>query len=216
MPLWRRTWSTWEVIGHGINKSVTDKPSGSSLEHELQPLTLSLSTSSAAPISDDFTQDTLTAYVSVFTDLHKLISDTLTLEDVGSLLDVLRNVLVYSTSPQYRPDIDHLSPLQEAVLEAVQILDMNMPGVSPLVIADLAEYMTLAFLSAPEDKQSKDRGYITPSQRKFSTVTYIALNKTCSQLVSKLFKQHAHVLALYTEGVFERIIGAYGLPMNHR
>ncbi|KAG1571611.1 hypothetical protein G6F50_004463 [Rhizopus delemar] len=214
MPLWRRTWGTWEVIGHGINKSATDKSSGSSLEHELQPLTLSLSTSSAAPISDDFTQDTLTAYVSVFTDLHKLISDTLTLEDVGSLLDVLRNVLVYSTSPQYRPDIDHLSPLQEAVLEAVQTLDMNMPGVSPLVIADLAEYMTLAFLSAPEDKQSKDRGYIPPSQRKFSTVTYIALNKTCSQLVSELFKQHAHVLALYTEGVFERIIGAYGLPMK--
>ncbi|RCI02023.1 hypothetical protein CU098_003406, partial [Rhizopus stolonifer] len=209
LPLWRRTWQTWQVIGHGINKTVTDT-TNHSLEHELQSLTLSLSTSSAAPISDDFTQDTLTAYVSTFTTLYRLISDTLTLQDVSALLDVLRNVLVYSTSPQYRPDIDHLSPLQEAVLEAVQILDLDMPGAAPLVIADLAEYMTLAFLSAPQ--QSK--GYIPPSQRKFSTVTYIALNKTCSQWVSELFRQHVHNLSLYTEGVFERIIGAYGLPMK--
>ncbi|CEG64314.1 hypothetical protein RMATCC62417_01309 [Rhizopus microsporus] len=213
LPLWRRTWNTWQAIGNGINKAMTDKPLYSPFEHELQSLTLSLSTSSAAPISDDFTQDMLTAYVSMFTEIYKLIPDTFTLEDVSVLLDVLRNVLVYSTSPQYRPDIDHLSPLQEAVLDAVQVLDMGMPGVPPLVIADLSEYMTLAFLSPPEDKQ-KSRGYIPPSQRKFSTVTYIALNKKCSHLIAELFKQHAHVLSMYTDGVFERIIGAYGLPMK--
>lgn len=223
VDLWRRAWNTWEVIGYGISKSidaavlVEKKKSNSPLlndEAELQSLTLSLSSSSVAPISVDFTQDTLTSYVSMFTDLYKLISDTFTLDDVGSLLSVLRNVLVYSTSPQYRPDVDHVSPLQEAVLEAVQTLDMNTPGVPSLVLADLAEYMTLAFLSPSEDGSNKNRGYIPPSQRKFSTVTYIALNKKCSTLVADLFKAHAHVVSLYTEGVFERMIGAYGLPMK--
>ncbi|CAO3630367.1 unnamed protein product [Mucor hiemalis] len=221
IDLWRRAWNTWEVIGYGISQSMDTailiEKKNSPLLHEeaeLHSLTLSLSSSSVAPISSDFTQDTLTSYVGMFADLYALISDTFTLEDVGSLLSVLRNVLVYSTSPQYRPDVDHVSPLQEAVLEAVQTLDMNTPGVPPLVLADLAEYMTLAFLSPPEDGQNKNRGYIPPSQRKFSTVTYIALNKKCSALVADLFKAHAQVVSLYSEGVFERLIGAYGLPMK--
>ncbi|KAI8354550.1 guanine nucleotide exchange factor in Golgi transport N-terminal-domain-containing protein [Choanephora cucurbitarum] len=223
MNLWRKAWNTWEVIGYSISQSMDDQPlqDKSEKKHksyddeaELQSLTLSLSSSSVAPISKDFTQDTLTSYVSMFVDLYKHIYSTFTLDDVSSLLSILRNLLVYSTSPQYRPDVDHVSPLQEAVLEAVQTLDMKKEGVPPLVLADLAEYMTLAFLSPPEDKQNKNRGYIPPSQRKFSTVTYIALNKKCSSLVADLFKDHVHVLSLYTEGVFERIIGAYGLPMK--
>ncbi|RCI05076.1 hypothetical protein CU098_010695 [Rhizopus stolonifer] len=223
MNLWQRAWNTWEVIGYGISQSMNNRGSCDMFEKkhknyddeaELQSLTLSLSSSSVAPISKDFTQDTLTSYVSMFVDLHGLIASVFTLEDVGSLLSILRNLLVYSTSPQYRPDVDHLSPLQEAVLEVVQTLDMNTDGVPPLVLADLAEYMTLAFLSPPEDGQNKNRGYIPPSQRKFSTVTYIALNKKCSTLVADLFKAHVKVVSLYTEGVFERIIGAYGLPMK--
>ncbi|KAL7335661.1 Endocytosis and vacuole integrity protein [Mucor circinelloides] len=226
MDLWRRAWNTWQIIGQGISQSMegakgeitsdinNNKNWLADDEAELQSLTLSLSSSSVAPISDDFTQDTLTSYVTLFTDLYKLISHSFTLEDVSSLLSVLRNVLVYSTSPQYRPDVDHVSPLQEAVLQAVQTLDMNTEGVPPLVLADLAEYMTLAFLSPPEDGQNKNRGYIPPSQRKFSTVTYIALNKKCNTLVASLFQAHVHVVSLYTEGVFERIIGAYGLPMK--
>ncbi|KAI8636873.1 hypothetical protein BD408DRAFT_396694 [Parasitella parasitica] len=224
IDLWRRAWNTWQVIGKGIGQSMegekeettfgSDKGWLAGDEAQLQSLTLSLSSSSVASISDDFTQDTLTAFVTLFTDLYKLISHNFALEDVSALLSVLRNVLVYSTSPQYRPDVDHVSPLQEAVLDAVQTLDMNTDGVPPLVLADLAEYMTLAFLSPPEDGQNKNRGYIPPSQRKFSTVTYIALNKKCNTLVANLFKAHINTVSLYTEGVFERMIGAYGLPMK--
>ncbi|CEP19238.1 hypothetical protein [Parasitella parasitica] len=224
MDLWRRAWNSWQIIGKGISQSL-ERDKGETTfgcnknwladdEAQLQSLTLSLSSSSMAPISSDFTQDTLTAFVTLFTDLYKLISHNFALEDVSALLSVLRNVLVYSTSPQYRPDVDHVSPLQEAVLDAVQTLDMDTDGVPPLVLADLAEYMTLAFLCPPEDGQNKNRGYIPPSQRKFSTVTYIALNKKCNALVANLFKAHVNVVSLYTEGVFERMIGAYGLPMK--
>jgi hypothetical protein len=164
-----------------------------------------LSSSSIAPVSDDFTQETLTAFVSMFSTLYELIASTFTLDDVRSLLNILRHVLVYSASPQYRPDVDHTSPLQGAVVDAVQALDMNMDGVPPLVLADLAEYMTLAFLSAPDDG---------PNRNRFATVTYIALNKKCSALIADLFKAHVADESLYKEGVFERIIGSYGLPMK--
>lgn len=223
MDLWRKAWNTWEVIGFGISHCADDEVTSDlsnskkivrsfENEAELHSLTLSLSSSSIAPISDDFTQETLTAFVSMFGTLYKLIAPTFTLDDVSSLLSILRHVLVYPSSPQYRPDVDHLSPLQAAVLEAIQAVDMNMDGVSPLVLADLAEYMTLAFLSAPDDGQNKNG--VPPSQRKFSTVTYIALNKKCSALIAELFKAHVSDVSLYKEGVFEQIIGAYGLPMK--
>ncbi|KAF7724885.1 hypothetical protein EC973_000598 [Apophysomyces ossiformis] len=218
--LWRDAWSSWKIIGNGIvaakegrdTKDYGDERKNS-LEPELHSLTLSLFSSSAAPISNDFTQDTLTAYVHLFKEIYKVISSIFDIDDVASLLSVLRNVLVYPTSPQYRADIDNLSPLQEAVLEAIQSVDMSSPGVPPLILMDLSEYMTLAFLS-PQDEVQKSRGYIPPGQRKFSTVTYIALNKKCTKLVSSLFKAHVNDISLYTDGVFERIIGSYGLPMK--
>ncbi|KAL0093822.1 hypothetical protein F4703DRAFT_1831802 [Phycomyces blakesleeanus] len=224
VSLWRSAWRSWEIIGNGImmvpstaeedNEETQENSYRSTLDSELLPLTLSLSSSSAAQISDDFTQDTLTAYIRMFVDLYRVIAPGFSLEDIGSLLGVLRNMLVYSTSPQYRPDIDNLSPLQEGVLEVIQTLDMTVPGVPPLVLMDISEYMTLAFLSPPDDAQKTKGGYIPPSQRKFSTVTYIALNKKCSTMVAHLFKAHVNNKALYTEGVFERIIGAFGLPMK--
>lgn len=222
LPMWRTAWSAWLIIGEGVTVKSGESEDVAAerdqqdahqrsrkLDSELHPLTLSLSTSSVAPIADDFSQDTLTAYVHTFADLYRVIGPTFSLQDVSQLLGVLRNILVYGSSPQYRPDVDHLSPLQEATLDVIQELDMQNPGVPPLVLRDLAEYMTLAFLSPTVQDDKKP-----PSQRRFSSVTYIAINKRCSQLVADLFKKHHANLALYSEGVFERILGAYGLPMK--
>ncbi|KAI8376178.1 uncharacterized protein BYT42DRAFT_573702 [Radiomyces spectabilis] len=218
--LWRQALGSWETIGGGIMSSKLSEKELQEIQArrrpvdlELHSLTLSLSSSTISPISEDFTQDTLTAYVNMFIALHRVIAPTFNLEDLGSLLGVLRNVMVYPTSPQYRPDIDNLSPLQEAILEVFQVLDMQNPGVAPLVLMDLSEYMTLAFLS-PQDDPQKSKAYIPPNQRKFSTVTYIALNKRCSTIVAELFKSHVDNPVLYSDGVFERIIGSYGLPMK--
>ena len=236
--LWRSAWQSWLVIGEsmvvqppskeGDDNEDDEHHDGSAatrrikeLDSELHLLTLSLSSSSVAPISNDFSQDMLTAYVNMFTDLYKVISPTFNLNDVENLLGVLKNVLVYSTSQQYRPDIDHLSPLQEAVLNVIQSLDMNKPGIPPLVLRDLSEYMTLAFLN-PQGLQQRqhyqqiadDKSKLSPQQRRYSTVTYIALNKKTSQMVVEMFQKHIDNVSLYSEGVFERIIGAFGIPMK--
>lgn len=215
--LWKEAWSSWLVIGQAaVNPpaNTNDIPGERSknLNAEFQSLTLSLSSSSAAPILTDFSQEMLTVYVNTFTDLYSVISCDFSLSDIQSLLRVLRDVLVYPTSPQYRPDIDSLSPLQEAVLKVISTLDMDAPDVPPLVLKDLAEYMTLAFLS-PTDANDKSKN-ASSKQRRYSTVTYIALNKTCSKTVVDLFKAHADNVALYSEGVFERIIAGYGIPMK--
>lgn len=214
LTLWRSAWECWQTIGEGITAAGQEEPSERirNLDPELHSLTLSLSSSSIAPISGDFSQDMLTVYVNTFLQLYTVIKSTFSLNDVKNMLSILRNVLVYSTSPQYRPDIDHLSPLQESVLNVIQALEMDDNGIPPLVLRDLSEYMTLAFLS-PESA-SEAKGYTSPSQRRYSSVTYIALNKRCSRMVVELFKRYIDNVALYSEGVFEAIIGAYGLPMK--
>ncbi|KAI9495186.1 hypothetical protein BDB00DRAFT_256465 [Zychaea mexicana] len=241
--LWRSAWQSWLVIGESIvaeeegNDNDNNVESGEEdqeyrgaaarstrnkqLDPELYSLTLSLSSSSMAPISNDFSQDMLTAYVNMFTDLYKVIAPTFNLSDAENLLSVLKNVLVYSTSQQYRPDIDHLSPLQEAALNVIQVLDMDKPGIPPLVLRDLSEYMTLAFLGPQDDNsnifssnKNKSNTTMSPQQRRYSTVTYIALNKHTSKMVVDMFHTHVDNLSLYSKGVFERIIGAFGLPMK--
>lgn len=214
VELWEKAWLSWLAIGESI---IDQDDRGESrveerlkqLDSDLHSLTLSLSSSSAAAISDDFSQDMLTSFVSMFTDLYNVISSRFELRDVESLLIVLKNLLVYSTSPQYRPDIDHLSPLQDAVLNVIQNLNKSVPGIPPLVLRDLSEYMTLAFLGPQQEKSNTP-----PSQRRYTSVTYIALNKKSSKMAIDLFKEHVDNLSLYSEGVFERLIGAFGLPMK--
>ncbi|KAI8343085.1 hypothetical protein BC941DRAFT_410389 [Chlamydoabsidia padenii] len=223
MELWRLCWNSWVRIG----TTALQMPLGGETKDGISE-DGTQGDDKLAPLSKDLTQDTLTAYVHMFIDLYKVISVNFSLEDVKQLLAILRNVLVYSTSPLYRPDVDHLSPLQESVLHVVNSLDMDVDGMAPLVLMDLCEYMTLAFMNPQEQQhrfnaegetnESSHGGgkflQLLSNQSKFSTVTYIALNKKCSSMVANLFKDHVKVLAIYTDGVFERIISSYGVPMK--
>ncbi|KAI9311027.1 hypothetical protein BX666DRAFT_2000015 [Dichotomocladium elegans] len=217
--LWNSAWVSWLSIGQSITAPREEgedelQTRRKQLDSELHPLTLSLSSSSAATISEDFSQDMLTVYVGMFTDLYSVISATFSLADVESMLVVLKDILVYSTSPQYRTDIDNLSPLQEAVLKVIRRLDMDVPGIPALVLRDLSVYMTLGFVSLQQENGQKANGSTSTGPRRFTTVTYIALNKKATKLVVEYFKSYADDLSLYSEGVFERIIGAFGLPMK--
>ncbi|KAG5219402.1 Protein MON [Salix suchowensis] len=107
------------------------------------------------------------------------------------LIGVITGVLTYSSSPDYRPDIDSLSPAQvcprtsslfplippsyqTSVMDTVNGIDLSAPAVSSLVMRDLSEYATLAFLAAFDVQPS------TLTQTGPKRITYIALmKKTC-------------------------------------
>ncbi|CAO3644476.1 unnamed protein product [Cunninghamella echinulata] len=246
ISLWKLCWCSWVRIGAIMLQSTLDDDDNTTLnknkikdnnynnEHDqgqVQGQTQddfttpqSLLDINLTPVSMDITQDTLTVYVNMFSDLYKVISDNFDISDVKQLLVILNNVLVYSTSPQYRPDIDHLSPLQDAVLNMIKTIDLNAKGIAPLVLMDLCEYMTLAFLNPQQQQQSNKTtsleknnntaSTILSNQSKFNTVTYIALNKRCSTMVADIFKLHVKTLEMYTDGVFERILSSYGVSMK--
>ncbi|KAI8578525.1 hypothetical protein K450DRAFT_272753 [Umbelopsis ramanniana AG] len=216
MELWQKAWQSWERIGLGIaNGEQTNHSVSISTIADSKSLTTSLEVENLNQISDSFTQDTLITLANTFTDLYPAIKSEFGLEEVQRLLRVLRELMIYSSSPQYRPDIDHLSPLQEAILDALCSIDMTVDAVAA-ILNDLADYMSLAFLSPNHDSLEKlvSATPIPPSQRKHSTVTYIALNKKCTKLVLDIFKRFSNELELYQQGVYVKVIAALGIPMK--
>lgn len=83
-----RTWTTWEVIGLSVG----------------------------ANASTPFTQDCLVALVDTVKALRALSKSVRghewQLERLKSLMFILKSIMIYPLSPDYRPDIDALTPLQ--------------------------------------------------------------------------------------------------------
>jgi hypothetical protein len=133
--------------------------------------------------------------------------------------------LTYSHSADYRPDIDALSPLQVSpfvieglhdfsdskmqavVLNTVQDIDLTVPGSPSLVMRDLSQYATLAYLAAfdvPSD--APDRVPQTPQKR----VTYVAVSKKTMPLLADLFMRFKSSVDIYADGTVESVMSVSG------
>ena len=110
----------------------------------------------------------------------------------------MSDVLTYSFSPEYRPDIDNLNPVQVAVTEVIQDIDMSSPGVPSLILRDLSEYATLPFMAAFDVPSSTTR----PQKR----VSYIALSKKVMPQLVDLFLRFKTNPEIYVDATLEAIL----------
>ena len=108
------------------------------------------------------------------------------------------DVLTYSFSPEYRPDTDKLSPVQVAVTEVIQDIDMESSGVPSLILRDFSEYATLPFMAAFDAPPSTTR----PQKR----VSYIALSKKAMPQLVDLFLKFKENPEIYVNGTLEAIL----------
>ncbi|KAF8874390.1 hypothetical protein CPB84DRAFT_1817905 [Gymnopilus junonius] len=150
-----------------------------------------------------FTQESLVAYVDVIQAARKVYRDRLT-----RLMAILKGVLTYPHSPDYRPDIDALSPVQAVVVDTVVDIDLNVAGSPSLVIRDLSEYSTLPFLAAFDvQPHPKNQMSQTPQKR----ITYIALSKKTMPMLVDLFLRFKENVEIYADGTLE---SAYSIPVK--
>ncbi|KAK4056370.1 Endocytosis and vacuole integrity protein [Microbotryomycetes sp. JL221] len=133
------------------------------------------------------------------------------------LLSVLKTVLTFRRSPDFRPDIDGLTPLQAVILEVVAVIDLELPGAASCVLSDLAQYMTMAFTSSfetrPEDifGHGASVGNITSRPQQ---VSYVALSKETMPHVLWLFQRYKDDVLIYQQGAVEKVLEAYAIPMR--
>ncbi len=85
-------------------------------------------------------------------------------------------------------------------MDTVNGIDLSAPAVSSLVMRDLSEYATLAFLAAFDVQPS------TLTQTGPKRITYIALMKKTMPLLVDLYVQFKAKPDLYADGTLEAVI----------
>ncbi|KAJ7242359.1 hypothetical protein B0H12DRAFT_1132442 [Mycena haematopus] len=130
------------------------------------------------------------------------------LERLTRLMVILKGVLTYPSSTDYRPDIDQLPPVQAIVLETIVDIDLSAPGCPSLVMRDLSEFATLPFLAAfdvPANPKTQ-----TPQKR----ITYIALAKKVMPMLVDLFIRFKEREEIFMDGTIEAVLSAYSIPVK--
>ncbi|KAJ7752413.1 hypothetical protein DFH07DRAFT_520905 [Mycena maculata] len=168
----------------------------------------------AAPESPHkpFTQESLVAFLDVIR-CTRSTSRTLDgaewpLERLTRLMAILKGILTYPNSPDYRPDIDQLPPVQTIVLETIFDIDLSAPGSPSLVMKDLSEFTTLPFLAAfnvPSNPKTQ-----APQRR----VTYTALAKKTMPMLVDLFLRFKEREEIFVDGTIEAVLSAYSIPVK--
>lgn len=83
------------------------------------------------------------------------------------------------------------------------MIDLTVPGSPSLIMRDLSEYATLAFLAAFEVRAPPGS---KPSQAGHKRVTYIALSKKAMPMLADLFIKFKSSSAIYQDGTIEAIL----------
>jgi hypothetical protein len=155
-----------------------------------------------------YTQESLQILVEVITTLKALSKSSLTniwdLPRVSSLMAILKSAMTFSKSPSYRPDIDYLTPLQTSIMEVVKNIDVTDVNIRVVVLADIAEYSTLAFIAAFDMPPSSGTTPTSGAARR--KLTFIGLSKVAMPLLLERFSSASDDLTLYLSGTIERVL----------
>lgn len=174
-------WATWHSIGQTI-QSRAGQPMGD---------------------AEDLSQPTLEAYIRALGPLQQWPKVRKNVERSRDILAVLKTIVTWTRSPDYRPDIDSIPPIQAAALEAIQRLDQSNVEIASAMLSDLAEYFTLPYLAAFEIEPVMPRTLRKlPKQR----ITFIALSKAVMPRAASLFLQNQSSSQMYASGAAEQLL----------
>ncbi|CAE6434947.1 unnamed protein product [Rhizoctonia solani] len=165
----------------------------------------------ASPSEPAFTQECLQAFVDVIKVLHASGNSHWNLERFRRCLAILKSVIAYPNSPDYRPDIDGLTPVQSAVLDTVLNFDLELSGLASIVLTDLSEFATLAFLAAFDVPDANPSG---DARRPPRRVTYTALAKRVMPVVVDIYSRFKAMADIYEDGTLDHILSAYSIPIK--
>ena len=150
-------------------------------------------------------QDTLTAFVEVFKPLYAILEPTIDGPVIQRTLEILRDCVLYPDSPAYFQDIDILTPLQAAILDAMRIIRTDISGVPALMLKMLSSFSTIAY-SVDNLSTSKN-----PKQNKPS---YIALAVFSMKQMEHVSLSHIGQPGVYTDGALEQVIKSLKIPIS--
>ena len=157
---------------------------------ESRDLILDLTWKTFTTLSDQlsaeaYTQDNLIALTRLGQQLHDQLAWT---DDrLAQFSQILRGMMTYPKSPEYRPDVDSMSPIQSAITSLVST--SNHLG-STIVLCDLAEFASLTYMGDES-----------------SPLSFVAVSKFAMPKMAEVFFKHAQEDGLYEDGTVESVLG---------
>ncbi|KAG8667559.1 Endocytosis and vacuole integrity protein [Fusarium poae] len=145
-------------------------------------------------------QNCLIAYVSVLTEIYRLIQESLEVNRVSRILDLLRETLDEATVGDYVKDVEYMTQLQAQIIEAVQMIRTDIEGVPSAMITQVADFVVLPFVQANSSKSGSKR-------------TYIALSKMSMKELEKLIVSHSANSDIYSSNSFYKALEALCKPV---
>ena len=93
----------------------------------------------------------------------------------------------------------------------MESLQLTVPGAPSLLLSDVAEYSTLAFLAAFEYDEPPLPGMTPDKKRPSKKVTYIALSKKTMPMLVSLYGRFKDEKDVYSDGTLERVFAVHRL-----
>ena len=147
-------------------------------------------------------QRALLAYLQCLHDLYQLKVDTIDLDEIKIIFEVLRNCAVNSSPTSYCGDVDALTPIQVQLLGSIEMIGTEKQGVPSELIECLSFFVTLAY----NNETTKDSSRKGP--------TYVALSKTSMDLLKECVTKHLPDEDIHLSGALTTAISALTVPIQ--
>lgn len=149
---------------------------------------------------EGYTQESLIALVRIASLLHDHLNLEASAQAQSS--DIIGPVLTYTHSPEYRPDIDVMSPLQKAIFDLLSSSTKIKPT---LLLSDLAICASLAYRADTiETSQKLGNG----------KYTFVGLSKAVMPLLVQIVERHIRDQDLLLSGTLDKVLAAYETPIR--
>lgn len=145
-------------------------------------------------------QKCLLVWVEALLELYGLIQADFSVERVRRMLTLLRDAMQHATPGAYASDIEFVTPLQGKILEVFRMVRTDLYGVPSAMIAQVAEFVSLAFAEENVAKAAERR-------------TYVAMSKESMSILQSLIVKNASERDIYETGAFASALSALAKPV---
>lgn len=145
-------------------------------------------------------QKCLLVWVEALLELYGLIQADFSVERVRRMLTLLRDAMQHATPGAYASDIEFVTPLQGKILEVFRMVRTDLHGVPSAMIAQVAEFVSLAFAQENAAKAAEKR-------------TYVAMSKESMSILQSLIVNNASEKDIYETGAFASALSALAKPV---
>jgi hypothetical protein len=144
----------------------------------------------------------LAAWVSALLELYRLIQKDLTADRVQQMLLLLRQAMQEATPGAYASDVEYVTPLQGRILEVFKMVRIDVSGAPAAMIAQVADFVSLAFTQTPEAAGASDKR------------TYVAMSKESMPILQQLIQANSADFEIYSSGALASALTALSGPIT--